>query len=208
MSSRYRADCIAIDGVPVIELEDRERDLTASIVPSHGNIAFSLLHCKKNWIFSPYESPAHMAGETTLFGIPLLSPWANRLGSDQYQVNGGRYQLNRSLGNLRLDKHGLAIHGLVLFASWSPVSVAATEQSAVLTSRLRFTENPRWLAQFPFPHTLEMTHRVSEGRLTVALSIFNECSEPMPVAVGFHPYFTVRIEVNARCRSQRLRDYL
>jgi aldose 1-epimerase len=45
------------------------------------------------------------------------------------------------------------------------------------------------MKQFPFAHTIEMTHRLRDGVLEVATRIDNLSLEPMPVAIGFHPFF-------------------
>ena len=45
------------------------------------------------------------------------------------------------------------------------------------------------MKQFPFAHTIEMTHRLRDGVLEVATRIDNLSIEPMPVAIGFHPFF-------------------
>ena len=45
------------------------------------------------------------------------------------------------------------------------------------------------MQQFPFAHMLEMTYRLSDGVLEVRTRIENLSVEPMPVAIGFHPYF-------------------
>jgi aldose 1-epimerase len=45
------------------------------------------------------------------------------------------------------------------------------------------------MKQFPFAHTIEMTHRLRDGVLEVATRIDNLSMEPMPVAIGFHPFF-------------------
>ena len=47
------------------------------------------------------------------------------------------------------------------------------------------------MAQFPFAHQLEMTHMVRDGRLHVSVRITSQSDEPIAVAVGFHPYFTL-----------------
>ena len=47
------------------------------------------------------------------------------------------------------------------------------------------------MKQFPFAHTIEMTYRLQNGVLEVATKITNHSIEPMPVAIGFHPYFQV-----------------
>jgi aldose 1-epimerase len=45
------------------------------------------------------------------------------------------------------------------------------------------------MKQFPFAHTVEMTHRLAGGILDVRTRIDNLSVEAMPVAIGFHPYF-------------------
>ncbi len=45
------------------------------------------------------------------------------------------------------------------------------------------------MKQFPFAHTLQMTYRLADGVLEVKTQIENLSIEPMPVAIGFHPYF-------------------
>jgi len=75
-----------------------------------------------------------------------------------------------------------------------------------VTSRLEFYRQPAWMAQFPFAHTIEITHRLTQGALEIAASVHNLSVDPMPVAIGFHPYFTLtdaprddwRIAIGAR----------
>ena len=45
------------------------------------------------------------------------------------------------------------------------------------------------MKQWPFAHTIEMTHRLRDGVLEVETAIVNMSAEPMPIAIGFHPYF-------------------
>jgi aldose 1-epimerase len=45
------------------------------------------------------------------------------------------------------------------------------------------------MKQFPFAHTIHITHRLHDGILQVQTSITNLSAEAMPVAVGFHPYY-------------------
>jgi aldose 1-epimerase len=47
------------------------------------------------------------------------------------------------------------------------------------------------MAQFPFAHDIEMTHRLQDDGLAIHLAIVNHAAVPMPVSVGFHPYFTL-----------------
>jgi len=45
------------------------------------------------------------------------------------------------------------------------------------------------MAQFPFAHTIEVTHRLRNGELEVSTKVENLSSDPMPLSIGFHPYF-------------------
>jgi aldose 1-epimerase len=69
--------------------------------------------------------------------------------------------------------------------------VRADASSAWVTSRLEFYRHPQFMAQFPFAHVIEMTYRLKDGALEVQTKLENLSTEPMPVAIGFHPYFQV-----------------
>src|SRR5207245_1532340 len=62
-------------------------------------------------------------------------------------------------------------------------------QSAWVRSRLEVFRHPEWMAQFPFAQSLEMTHRLQGGTLDITIEVHNLSAEPMPIAIGFHPYF-------------------
>ena len=92
-----------------------------------------------------------------------------------------------SLGNVR---GAIPIHGLVTTTNqWQVVEVKSDGKSAWVTSRLEFYKNPAWMKQFPFAHTIDMTYRLQDGVLQVTTKIANLSTDPMPVAIGFHPYF-------------------
>lgn len=188
--ARYEAHQFVIDGVAVVQLCDLAQDALVSVAPSIGNMAYEFSIAGEQFLWFPFESPAELKAKPTFCGIPFLAPWANRLDGDTYWVNGRRYQLNAELGNIRRDGHQKPIHGLLNFSShWQHLGSGADEASAWTTSRLDFTRYPELLAQFPFAHTISMTHRLSEGELEVITTLVNDGSEALPVAVGYHPYF-------------------
>jgi len=209
LSALFGAERIRKGPVDIVQLRDVEGDLLVSIIPSRGNMAYELIHGEGNWLWSPFDDPlADMDGSRALFGIPLLSPWANRLSSDTYWINGAEYTLNRRIDNLRIDHNYLAIHGLVLFAPWTVMDLGTDAHGAYVRSTLNFTRRAEWMAQFPFAHRLEMTHRVSKGRLCVYLSIMNDSAEPIPLSLGFHPYFRLpgegdRNSWSVRCAGRK-----
>lgn len=119
-----------------------------------------------------------------------MAPWANRLDETAFYANGKKYPLDMSLGNIRADRGKHPIHGFTTFApQWQVVEVKSSPKAAWVTSRLEFYRQPDWMAQFPFAHAIEITYRLSGGVLEVATRIESLSDEPMPVAIGFHPYF-------------------
>ena len=74
---------------------------------------------------------------------------------------------------------------------WEVVELGADDRGASATSRLEFYRYPDLMAQYPFAHRIEMTYRLSAGRLEVRTSIENLSAETMPVSIGYHPYFRV-----------------
>ena len=172
----------------VVRLHDSGTDTTMSIIPSAGNVAVEMRVRGHNVLRFPYESIADYKGnEGVSMGIPFLSPWADRLDEQAFYANGKRFAFDMSLGNIRGTN---PIHGFLASASeWQVIEMKADSQSAWVTSRLEFFKYPQWMKQFPFAHTIEMTHRLRSGVLEVATRIQNLSIEPMPVAIGFHPYF-------------------
>src|SRR5438445_746732 len=71
------------------------------------------------------------------------------------------------------------------------VEVVQLTDAAWVTSRLDFWKYPDLMEQFPFAHSIEMTYRLVNGALEVETILQNQSSEPMPVAIGYHPYFQV-----------------
>ena len=171
----------------VIQLEDSSSQTVVSIVPSVGNVTFAMKVKGQEILRFPYASVAEFRSRPGLAGIPFLGPWANRLDEQAFYANGKKYTLNMELGNVR----GLhPIHGFVSSTDqWLVVEANADGKSSWLTSRLEFFRQPAWMAQFPFAHTVEITHRLQDGVLEIATRIHNLSAEPMPVAIGFHPYF-------------------
>ena len=191
-AANYTATWRNAAGENEVVLADVSRQQEVRIAVGMGNTAYSFTVKGKPVFWSPYTTMAEWKAKPTLLGNPFLGPWANRIDGLSYVVNGKKYVLNPELKNLRLDNHQQPIHGLLAYTDlWRVVNVKGDDQAAVVTSRLEFWRHPDLMAQFPFAHNLEMTYRLKDGALEVETSIENLSAGPMPVAIGFHPYFKV-----------------
>jgi len=171
----------------IVRLEDSNTQTIVSIVPSVGNIAFDLAVKGQHVLRWPFASVDEFKAKPALSGIPFVGPWANRLDEQAFYANGTRYAFDMELGNVR---GAIPIHGFLTTTDrWQVVDAGADASAAWVTSRLEFGRQPLWMKQWPFAHTIEMTYRLQDGVLEVRTTIANQSAEPMPVAIGFHPYF-------------------
>ncbi len=171
----------------IVELSDQQHGIVVSIAPSLGDLAFAMKVNGQDILRFPYASLDEYRAHPALAGIPFLGPWANRLDEQAFYANGKKYTFNLSLGNIQGP---LPIHGFLSHASgWEVTELKADRNSARLTCRLDFYRHPDWMAQFPFAHTIEISHILRDGVLEVHIRLTNLSVDPMPVAIGFHPYY-------------------
>ena len=171
----------------IVHLIDTGTDTRVSIAPSIGNIAFRMTVKGHHVLRWPHADMAAFKATPNQTGIPFMGPWINRLDEQAFYANGKRYAFDMSLGNVRGT---IPIHGFLTSTSeWQLVSTDVGQGGVTVTSRLEFFRQPSWMKQWPFAHTIEMTHRLRDGVLQVLTTITNMSAEPMPVSIGFHPYF-------------------
>ncbi len=191
-SANYTAQKMVVDGLDVTRLTDAAHATEVSIALAMGNNSYEMKVNGTNVFWMPFTNLKEWRAQPAFAGNPFLAPWANRLGEDAFYANGKKYLLNRGLGNIRSDNHGKAIHGLLMYSNaWKLTSLEADAAGAHATCRLEFFRYPDLMAQFPFAHSLEMTYRLQDGALEVETVIENLAAEPMPVSIGYHPYFKI-----------------
>jgi aldose 1-epimerase len=191
-AAEYEVERRTVDSVEVIILRDKPRGVEVSVAPAIGDMAFEMTVHGKPVFWSPYKTVGQFAARPTFLGNPFLWPWANRIDGTSYYVNGKKYNLNLDLGNVQAGPANTPIHGLVSFTShWRVVTAEAGAGGAVLTSRLEFWRRPEWMEQFPFANNVEVTYRLKDGALQVETAVENLSSEPLPLSLGFHPYFRI-----------------
>jgi aldose 1-epimerase len=160
---------------------------TSRWVPSVGMVGVSLFGAGRELLGQRGGLDAY-ATRGSSFGIPLLHPWANRLGGFAYSAAGQDVALDAATKRLRVDGHGLPIHGLLAaYKGWEVREVGAQ----TLVADLDFGADPELLGAFPFPHRLTLDIEQTARRLSVATTLTPTGDRPVPVSFGFHPYLTL-----------------
>jgi len=169
-----------------ITLQDRSSSLTATFVPEAGMIGTSLADGGLEFLGQRRGLAAYVSDAKTM-GIPILYPWANRLGADGYRAEGTEVRLAEGVGRVRTDPHGAPIHGvLAAYPGWR-----ITDRSAdILTAAMDY-DTDDLLAVFPFPHLLTQRITLADRALTIATTVEPTTGVPVPLCFGYHPYFTI-----------------
>ena len=157
--------------------------MEAQFVPDAGMIGISLTDSGTELLGQRRGLDAYVANGKTM-GIPILYPWANRLGANTYTAEGTTVTLTAGEHGVRADPNGLPIHGvLAAYPDWRVTHESDNE----LTAEVDFTDEDL-LASFPFPHRLAVTVTLYERTLRVRSSIAPDSDRPVPLCFGFHPY--------------------
>jgi aldose 1-epimerase len=170
--------------VHVVTLRDPSSSVTVQWVPDGGMIATSLTDAGTELLGQRRGLDAYLSDGKTM-GIPILYPWANRLGDNTYTAENVTVTLTPGENGVRPDPNGLPIHGvLAAYPGWRVTAESATE----LTAEVDFGADPRLLASFPYPHLLAVTARLTDRTLTVRTTVTATGEAAVPLCFGFHPY--------------------
>jgi aldose 1-epimerase len=169
--------------------------LDATFLPQLGMLGSSLRHRGEDLLALPGGLDGYRRGNVT--GLPLLAPWANRLGERRYEVDGIAVDLDGLA--LTIDERGLPIHGtMTAQPGWEVVELSRRS----LTARFDFGAHLDLMASFPFPHELRIEASVEATTLRVDTTLAPTGDRLVPVSFGYHPYLCLP---GARRENVRLR---
>lgn len=153
-----------------VTLVDPDADSRVSIAPTRGAIATR---------FSVRGRPVLYLDEDTLRdptknvrgGNPVLFPSPGPLPGDRFARAGRSGSMKQ--------------HGFARQLPWEVVSSHEREAT------LRLASDDVTRAQFPWDFVLELRYALAGARLTIDARVENPGTEPLPFALGYHPYFFV-----------------
>ena len=177
-----------VDGFSALTLSTPDGDIEAVFVPGAGMVGCSLRHRGEELLGMRRGLRAYVAERITM-GIPLLYPWANRLGRTRFSLAGRDVAHESVSPPLRIDGNGLPMHGLLAGAGgWRVERHESVGDGAVLAARLQFGAEDGLTAAFPFPHELALEVELRGPALTITTTIRASGDAAVPIAFGFHPY--------------------
>jgi aldose 1-epimerase len=225
---------VMVSDRPVVLLEAEAADqnkpaiIAAEVLPGRGmNIVQLRAHVPGRGVVEMLASPAQaeyaktltgdtddpVANKTFGMGAPILLPWANRIRGKvtadgkgiETTVAGKRVTL---LSNGAIKKPGdepHAIHGFMMARRMDKFTTSATADQSSVTGEVNAGDfNGRW----PSKTYATITVRLRDGKFFLDVTAKNTGSEPLPVGIGWHPFFAIpsgrraqaRIRIPARTR--------
>lgn len=147
----------------------------ASVVPSHGGLLQSLAYkVHDRWLDVLHTPPATSLTEWPHGGMPLCFPFAGRVF---HQGTPGHYVHQDHL-------YAMPIHGFAHALVWETLS---RDEHSMSWQARDTTESQ---AMYPFSFTLRQDLSLREGICSLRLTIQNQSVEAMPIAPGWHTYFS------------------
>jgi len=178
-----------IDGLSALTLSSEDvGGIEVTFVPGAGMVGCSLRHRGEELLGRRGGLDEYIRDHSTM-GIPLLYPWANRVGRKRFTVADGIVDLEGEDLPLSFDPNGLPIHGLLAGAAgWRVEQHRSTGDGGVLEARFDFAADRRLSRAFPFPHELRLRAELDGATLTIRTAVHADHGVAVPISFGFHPY--------------------
>jgi len=175
------------NGLSLLRLKDTHTHTTVDILPAYGAIlhAFNvMLNGKMVNIIDGYNSKESIEQQLdSSYKGPKLSPFVCRIPHGKYEWQGDEYEI------LKKFKDGSAIHGLLYNKNFKISDEYKDDHKASVRLKYHYKKDD---SGYPFDYVCEVAYILHEGNVLQAeTTILNLDDQPIPIADGWHPYFTL-----------------
>ncbi len=173
--------------LPLSVLLDQQTGTAVSVIPSIGaQLHAFVLQTSAGAIniIDHYDSlEALRNNNTRSHKSSKLSPFVCRIKDGKYHYDGRDFEL------LKKFKDGSAIHGLLFDKPFTVTKEIATETCSSVTMQYHYKQDDNG---YPFDYNCGITYQLQPaGLLSVETTVMNTGTQRLPIADGWHPYFTL-----------------
>jgi aldose 1-epimerase len=172
----------------LVNIIDETSGTAVSLLPAYGATlhAFTIRHGKDltSNVIDSYKNRTELKKEMSRsFKGPKLSPFPCRIPDGVYCFNNREYRFEQLFGD------GTAIHGLLYDKPFTLMETAADSgHGTVVLECIYRREDPG----YPFYYACQTRYTLHPGNeLEVVTTVTNLDDETIPIADGWHPYFTL-----------------
>lgn len=180
------------DQLSFVSLQDTATKTIITILPAYG----ALLH---GFEFPVQGQPLNIIDNYTgkhdleqdlaiSYKSSKLSPFVCRMRNGKYSLDEQEYEIAHKFTD------GNAIHGLLYNRSFKIVDEFADEKMAMVSMRYHYKKED---AGYPFDYICDVRYTLlPQQTLQVETTLLNLDNRPIPIADGWHPYFTLGGTIN------------
>lgn len=176
----------------LVRLQDNATNTIITVLPDYGALLHGFeipLQGSQYNIIDNYSGKEDLQKNLELsYKSSKLSPFVCRIPGGKYELEGQEFEISKKF----ID--GSAIHGLLYDKPFKVLSEFADDHKASLSLRYNYKEDD---PGYPFNYVCEVRYTLHTlQRLQVETTILNLEEFDIPIADGWHPYFTLGGTVN------------
>jgi aldose 1-epimerase len=173
--------------LPLVLLLDQQTGTAVSFIPSIGAQLHSFIIKTAGGAFNiidHYDSLEDLNNNNTRsHKSSKLSPFVCRIQDGKYHYEGREFEF------INKFQDGSAIHGLLFDRPFEVTDESATENAASVTMQYHYKKDDKG---YPFDYNCLIKYQLQQDSLlSVETVVVNTGTQPLPIADGWHPYFTL-----------------
>ena len=187
-----------------IQITDLTTGIQVRILPEVGALLheFSIpLGNRRIQVINNYQNLADLKkNHLSYYKSAKLSPFVCRISEGKYKFEDINYEFRNKFND------GSAIHGILADKPFSVLEKFVGEESASILLEYHYKEED---PAFPFEYRINIRYTLKRsGRLNLETTVENLSPVRIPMADGWHPYFSLEGKVNEWLLSFRSRKKL
>jgi aldose 1-epimerase len=189
------------EDLDLLQITDLTSGIQVRILPGAGALLheFSIpLGNRRIQVINSYQNLADLKkNHLSSYKSAKLSPFVCRISEGKYKFDESNYEFRNKFND------GTAIHGLLADKPFDVLEKSIAEDSAFILLGYRYRKDD---PAFPFDYDIHIRYTLMRsGRLNLETKIQNVSSLRIPMADGWHPYFSLEGKVNDWMLSFRSR---
>ena len=180
------------EDLELLQITDFLSGIQVRILPESGALLheYSIpLGNRRIQVINSYKNLADLKkNHSSNYKSAKLSPFVCRISEGKYKFEDKTYEFR----NKFLD--GSAIHGILYDKPFTVLDkIVRRDEASILLEYIYKKEDPA----YPFDYTINVKYTLKKGRqLWLETTVRNDSRGSIPIADGWHPYFSLEGEVN------------